>query len=55
MATDYKIVVVPDTGSSAPSVWDYNYYVLYLSGHLCHRVHVQCIQVLLALHVHVQM
>ena len=28
MATDYKIVVVPDTGgtdhaSSAPSVWDY--------------------------------
>ena len=35
MATDYKIVVVPDTGgtrpcmhaSSAPSVWVYNYYL----------------------------
>ena len=27
MATDYKIVEVPDHVSSAPSVWDYNYYV----------------------------
>ena len=32
MATDYKIVVVPDTGVTRPwmhqVVWDYNYYLL---------------------------
>ena len=42
MATDYKIVVVPDTGGTR-CIWDYNYYVCTWA----------CVYVGLCVHVHV--